>query len=116
MTNTQKITIGVGTVLVLAIIAYIIYKRQWKTFVNIGDSRYLPTRYNDARLGLQMESADHGLKVGDNIDIDHDNSVTAKGRAKVLEVVEKGGLPFVITNLKAPATNPDFAGKVRIVN
>lgn len=116
MTGKQKIAIGAGTLVVLGIIAFLVYRMLWKDFVNIGDSRYLPTRFNDARLGLQMKDKNHGIKVGDSVDITHDNDATAKGHARVLDIVEKGGLPFIITNLKAPYTNPDVAGKVRVTS
>lgn len=113
LTTTQKYAIGIGALLLTAIVGYWFWRSQWKPFVNIGDSRWLPTRYNDARLGLQMPSASHGLKVGDSIVIDHDNPETPKGNAQVLDVVVKAGTTFIITNLKAPASNPDHAGRIK---
>lgn len=115
MTKTQKITLGVGGLILAGIIGYIIYRKQWKEFVNIGDSRWLPTKYTDKQLSLEMANKRHGIKAGDTIEIEHDSNQVPDGKAQVLEVVEKDGLPFVITSLKIGA-NPRLAGRVKITS
>jgi hypothetical protein len=55
------------------------------------------------------------IAVGSSIEIDHANTVTPKGKAQVLDVVVNKDGSYLITNLKAPYENPDFAGKVRVV-
>lgn len=108
---------ALGLILVgLAAAIYFIYKKATtKAFNNIGDSRYLPTEYNDNRLALEMANSNHGIKAGDNIEINHNSDVVPKGKAQVLEVVEKNGLPFVVTSLKLWGENPDISGNVKVV-
>lgn len=116
MTTKQKYSIGIGGALLVAIVAYVFYRRRWKTFVNIGNSQWLPTRFQDSRMGLEMETADHGFNVGDLIEIDHSQPHLPKGKTKVIDVVTKNGLPFIITELKVSSETPDFQGKVRVVS
>jgi hypothetical protein len=116
MTTKQKYALGIGGALLVAIVAYIFYRKRWKTFVNIGDSQWLPTQYKDGRLALEMPDKNHGFTTGQKIEVDHDNRVTQKGKTQVLDVVEKNGRSYVVTALKAPFENPDFEGKVRVVS
>jgi hypothetical protein len=116
MTKSQKIALAIGGVALLALVTYIFYRRRWRTFENIGDSRWLPTTKNDARLGLRMTNRDHGIKIGDKVEIDHGNADTPTGETTVVDIVDKGPHHYIVTNFKAPASNPDHGGKVRVVS
>jgi hypothetical protein len=116
MTKTQKITLGVGAITLTAIIAYVFYRKRWQEFVNIGNSKWLPTDYNDNQLSLEMANENHGIKTGDSIEIEHKGAWgVPDGKAQAVDVVVKAGTPFVITSLKLEA-NPRLSGKVRVTS
>lgn len=113
MTKGQKIALGAGALAIIALVAFYFWKKRWQTFTNIGNSQWLPTRRNDGRLALRMESDNHMLKAGDKIEIEHNHPDVLKGETTVVDVVTKNGYVYVVTALDASPSNPDITGKVR---
>lgn len=116
MSKAQKIALAIGGVLLLALLVYIFWRRRWRDFTNIGDSRWLPTQHSDMRLAFRMPSKDHGIKVGDRIEVRHGSPRVPDGQMDVIDVVVKNENPYIVTNEKAPADNPDIVGELRVIS
>jgi len=114
MKKGQKIALGVGAVLLLALVGFFFWKKRWQEFTNIGDSTWLPTTKNNGRLAIRPASSMHGIKPGNSIEIEHASSRVPQGKTTVLDVVSKNGIEYIVTSLAATA-NPDITGKFRFV-
>lgn len=116
MTKTQKITLGIGGLVLASIVAWFFWARRWREFTNIGNSRFLPTDKSNDRLALRWpDTESHNVEVGNRVEIRHNNDVTPDGEATVLDVVNKNGFTYMVTSLKAPYSNPDISGEFRII-